>query len=517
MKPTFFLFSIFCFSLLFSQEAPEIEWSRTFGGTDFEEAYDIKQTPDGGYIVVGYTKSNDGDVSENKGEADYWVLKLESNGNLDWEKTYGGSRDDFAYSVLLNPDGGFIVIGQTFSDDGDIGENYGSGFTGDIWIIKIDENGELLYETNLGGAFSERSPTIINANDGGYVIISITESFDFDVSNNHGGSDYWLVKLNENLEIEWEKSYGGSDFEGMMAYNPPKIIQVEDGGFIIAGESQSNDGDLTENFGVNDFWIFRTNNLGELIWQKSYGGSSYDFAQSILKLSNGNYFITGFSKSTDGDISDPFGDNPNDIWAIMIDDSGELIWDKSFGGYSSEYGVTVNESIDNNIVMGNVSISDDGDVSHNYGGFDVWITKININGEIIWEKNYGGSGADLINNTIISSDDKIVFAGLSRSDDFDLEMNNGETDFWIVKLGPDQMSTSEINPSQISIYPNPVKDVLNFSEKLENIEIHSVSGQKVWEVKEGMLLNVNYLMSGTYFLKAKTLKGERVNLKFIKK
>lgn len=515
MKSFILLFSIFSFSILFAQQAPEIEWSRNYGGSDFEEAYDIKQTPDGGYIVVGYTMSIDGDVSENKGESDYWLLKLNSMGNIEWEKSYGGSNEDYAYSVVLTQDGGYLVAGQSFSNDGDVGENYGSEFTSDIWLIKISGSGELISKKNLGGSFSERFPTIIKTSDG-FALISITESSDFDVSNNYGGSDYWLVKLSEDLEIQWEKSYGGSLFEGMMAYNPPKVIQLEDGGFIISGESESNNGDLTENYGNNDFWIFQTNNVGELVWQKSYGGNGYDFAQSIIKLSNGNYFITGFSTSIDGNISNPFGENPMDIWTIMIDESGELIWEKSYGGFSSDYGSTIVEATDGSIIMGSVSLSDDGNVSNNYGAFDVWVAKINLNGEIIWEKNYGGSAVELIDNTILSSDGKIIFAGLSRSEDFDLEMNNGETDFWIVKLGSEQMSTSEINSSQISIYPNPVKNILNFSEELNDIQIFNLAGQKVLESSDKNKINVSHLNSGTFVLKAKNQKGKSVQLKFIK-
>src|SRR5690606_35963085 len=337
-----------------------------------------------------------------------------------------------------------------------------------------------------------------------------------DILMNHGGTDYWLVKLNSSMEIEWSRTYGGSSNEGSL--DVASIAKTNDGGFIVGGNSRSIDGDLSGNFGSSDYWVFKTNQFGDLEWQKSYGGSGEDVGISVIELAGGDYIVTGYTSSADGDVSFNYSDDGNtDIWVVRINQEGNLVWEKSLGNVDSEWGFSVLESNDGNIVLASAIMSSGGDIGNHYGNFDSWITKLNLNGEIIWEKSYGGNELELVNKIKITNNEQLIFAGTSASNDFDLTNNYGFRDAWVVKLAPEQMSTSESNSTEISIFPNPVKNILNFSEKLNDIQIFNLAGQRVLNVSDKNSINVSPLNPGTYLLKAKNQKGENIQLKFIKK
>ena len=189
-----FLFSI----VLLAQ--PSIEWQKCLGGTDEERSSSIQQTTDGGYIVAGYTNSNDGDVSANHGRADFWVVKLKSTGVIDWQKTLGGSNDDYAYSIQQTPDGAYIVTGLSISNDGDVSDKHGGL---DFWIIKLKSTGNIDWQKCLGGSGFDVAKSIQQTTDGGYIIAGYTKSNDDDVSGNHGDYDFWVVKLStDNTDIQ---------------------------------------------------------------------------------------------------------------------------------------------------------------------------------------------------------------------------------------------------------------------------------------------------------------------------
>ena len=188
-------------------QAPAIEWERSYGGSSGDFARAIQQTADGGYIVVGFSHSQDGDVTENHGKFDFWIVKLNLKGNIVWQKSLGGSRADTAHSVQQTTDGGYIVAGYSNSDDGDV-----SGHRGmyDYWVIKLDAEGNLIWQRTLGGKGMDMATSVQQTKDGGYIAIGFSYSDDGDVSGNHGDSDYWVVKLNGEGDIIWQKSLGGS-------------------------------------------------------------------------------------------------------------------------------------------------------------------------------------------------------------------------------------------------------------------------------------------------------------------
>ncbi|MBM7560374.1 Ig-like domain-containing protein [Marinitoga litoralis] len=247
-------------SIVYSFTTKINQWQKTFGGSDLDSAHSIEQTTDGGFIVAGYTKSNDGDVTGNHGlySYDYWIIKLDENGNLEWQKTFGGSDSDSAHSIEQTTDGGFIVAGYTKSNDGDVTGNHGGA---DYWIIKLDSNGNLEWQKTFGGSNWDYAQSIEQTTDGGFIVAGYTWSNDGDVTGNHGlySYDYWIIKLDENGNLEWQKTFGGSDSDSAHS-----IEQTTDGGFIVAGSTRSYDGDVTGDKGDYDYWIIKLDESGNL-------------------------------------------------------------------------------------------------------------------------------------------------------------------------------------------------------------------------------------------------------------
>ncbi len=226
------------FQIISSAQIPDIRWEKTYGGSGDDILLDITQDSNDGFITCGISDSKDGDVTGTHDNGDAWIAKITANGKLQWQKSYGGSIYDGGTSVQKTVDRGYIIAGYTFSNDGDILFNHGNS---DFWIIKVDSDGKMEWNKTLGGSGYEDAFSIQQTNDGGYITTGYSNSVDGDVTGNHGDYDYWVVKLNSFGNIQWQKSFGGSGFDF-----PNSIKQTTDGGYIIAGLSSSTDGDISD-------------------------------------------------------------------------------------------------------------------------------------------------------------------------------------------------------------------------------------------------------------------------------
>ena len=416
-------------SFSFSQ-VPNIEWQKCFGGSKTDVARCIKQTTDGGYISVGYTESIDGDVTLNHGGHDVWVQKINSNGVLQWQKCYGGSLDDYGRGIITTSDGGYLISGMTSSNDGDVSGNHTSssghfdawlikissngtiqwqkcyGSTGsesaesviqtsdggyvfsgdcqvnngdvtgnhgneDIWCVKVNSTGKLQWQKSFGGTGDDRSYKINATNDGGYIIAGYTVSFNGDVVGNHGNTDAWILKISSTGTLQWQKCYGGLNREEAQG-----ISLTTDGGYIFVGNSNSSDGDVTLNNGKGDVWVVKISNTGILQWQKSYGGSDSDYAHEILQTSDGGYIITANTNSKDINVTGHHGSD--DGWVLKIDSYGTLIWQKCLGSSSYDDVKDIQITSDGGLIVAGYGARNDGDVSGSHGGlYDAWLVKLN--------------------------------------------------------------------------------------------------------------------------------------------
>jgi len=347
-----------------------IEWQSSLGGSSGDYANCIQQTFDDGYIVSGYSASDDGDVIGNHGGLDYWIVKLNSFGEIEWQNSLGGSLDDYAYSIEQTGDGGYIVAGESASNDGDIIGNRGGI---DYWIVKLDSSGSILWQRSLGGSLDDVAESIQQTSDDGFIVAGKTASYDGDVSGNHGNGDYWVVKLDSSGSLEWQRSLGGSSYD--WAYS---IEQTGDNGYIVAGRSYSNDGDVGEHHGTPgdcaDYWVAKLDSSGSIEWQHSFGGIHDDLAYSIQQTADNGYIVAGYSLSNDGDISGNHGEY--DSWILKLSSSGSLEWQRPLGGSEGDFAYYIQQTSDDGFIMAGFSRSNDGDVSGNHGYEDYWVVKL---------------------------------------------------------------------------------------------------------------------------------------------
>jgi hypothetical protein len=482
-KIILFLFSINCFS-----QVPVMEWQKSYGGSHQDLPFCIQQTNDGGYITAGYTLSTDGNITINHGDADFWIVKTNSNGVIEWQKTFGGTDYEYAFDIVQTSDNGYIVAGYTASNNGDITLN--RGIT-DYWIVKLNATGTLQWQKTYGGSSIDYAYSIKQASDGGYILLGETLSNNGNVSLNHGSFDIWILKLNSSGTIQWSKTYGGSgsDYASM-------ISLTTDGGYIIAGNTYSNDGDVSGYHNDKDFWFVKINSTGIIQWQKVIGGSQWDFLKAVEQTSDGGYIGVGQSLSNDGDHISPANSQG---WVVKLSSLGLIQWEKAIGNFYVLDLVSVKEKLPGEyVVAGCINYDIYGyPLSQNY-----WITKINNSGNVIWEKMFGGSDIDIATSVIETSDNGYAVVGYSNSTNGDITNGHNIYDFWIVKLSSEQLSTPEPQNNILNIYPNPTSKNLNILT-IDKIIITNLNGKTIFEqTTNNNLINVEDFANGIYFIQA---------------
>jgi len=489
-------------------QAPSIQWQKCYGGTLGDDGTWLEPTSDGGYVIAGATNSTDGDVSSNQGSNDYWVIKIDAVGIIQWQKTYGGSSIEAARCIKQTTDGGYIVAGTSNSNDGDVTGHHGATTSPDHWVIKLSASGVIQWEKSLGGSSVEDGTGVQQTSDGGYLVSGFTQSFDGDVTGIHSGAaDYWIVKLTSNGTIQWQKVYGGSaDDVGLSAQ------QTTDGGFVIVGSSYSNNGDVTGHHNSTsyiDYWVVKTDSMGTIQWQKSLGGSYDDEANVIQQTSDGGYIIAGQSVSNDGDVSGNHGLS-RDTWIVKLDNSGVIMWQQSYGGTGTDIAFSIHEISTGGYVFAGSSDSNDGDVSGNHGVMDIWAAKISASGVLAWQKCMGGSASENCRRVKQTSDGGFILVGGTGSVDGDITFNHGQGEVWVIKLDP-LNSVDEVNAKDAAlIYPNPAQNELYIyasSEEwarsvcyLSNALGERILFDKVAYDQNRILLGLSHLPNGIYYL-----------------
>ncbi|MFL1010824.1 hypothetical protein [Flavisericum labens] len=409
-----------------------VNFIKTIGGSKNESAQAITKTDDGGYAILGHTQSMDGDITNKLNESfDYWLIKFDKNNNTVWQKTYGGTDNDRGKDINQTNDGGFALIGFSQSNDGDITENNGAG---DFWVIKTGAAGEIIWEKSYGFLGADTGTSIIQTYDNGFLLTGVLDVSASQGQGNskstrkmHAGGDYWAIKLNTFGEKEWSKFYGGTFTD-----TPYDAIQTADNGYIIVGSSDSDDVDIKGNNGSYDFWVIKISEGGTLLWEKSFGGSEIDEAYAITQSNDGNYIIVGDTRSDDQDVS--FNNGAADLWVIKISPTGDLLWEKTYGGTSFDVGRSVSKTNDDGFIISGSSRSADGNITKNNGQNDAWIVKIDTNGNLIWQKTIGGSNTDFAHDTIELDNSRIITVGESSSSDFDIKRNQGFNDVLIFEI-----------------------------------------------------------------------------------
>ena len=371
------------------------QWVRTYGGDGDDRAKTIQQTSDGGYIVLGNT------ISFGFGSSDIWILKLASDGSIEWEKTYGEDGVDEGASIEQTLDGGYIVAARS--------ESF-SPASYDVLILKLASDGSIEWQKLYGGDDSDGAYSVQQTNDGGYIVAGYTTFYQTNLT------DFWIIKLSSNGNIEWNRTYGESLRE--TAYS---IQQTFDGGYIVGG--------TIESFGAGsiDVWIVKLASDGTVEWQKAYGERDGEGFSSVRQTIDGGYIVAGSIIF--------FGAGQYDFWIFKLSSEGDIEWNKTFGGNLGDRPSSIQPTFDGGYIVAGTT------ESYGMGSFDIWILKLSFDGTIEWEKTYGGSqreGETYIQETLEGG---YIVAGSTAS--YGVELH----DMLVLKLLPN----GDINPSCVFI------------------------------------------------------------------
>ena len=507
------------FGINANAQPPVIKWQHSFGGSALDHIKGFQQTSDSGFIVCGYTRSNDGDVGGNHGDEsqhDAWVLRLDKNGNLLWQKCLGGSKDDELTCILQMRDGRFAAAGFALSDDGDLQSNLGKP---DCWFVIMDASGNIVLQKTYGGSGGETIYSIDETNDSGFIMAGFTESVDRDVTKNFGGQDYWVIKTDKHGAVDWQKSYGN---KGTNIAN--SVRRTFDGGYIIAGVSECVAGDTTmrNQHEGNDYWVIKTDANGEVKWQQAYGGTKNDVPKCIIQSNDSNYVLTGQTNSNDGDLERRKSNDVLDVWTLCLSQQGNIYWQQTLGGSDIDGSRTVVQCRDGGFLIGGSTYSNDGDLdNNNRTAADVWLVKLKANGTLDWNKTLGGSKEDNPSAAIETMAGGYAIAADVNSSDNDITTAKGNDDIWVVSLEDGKPPYSN-NCSKIRIFPNPCVNNLHvgLTDEMKNarLTMHSTIGQLVLSNSGEdtyRTFDMGYLQRGLYFITLTTKDDQRCTTKII--
>ncbi len=515
MKKTFIYLTALIQLSIFAQ--PNIVWQNEIGGNDSDAGNSIVKTADGGAIVGGSTSSNDMGINSYHGQGDALITKYTTNGIIEWQKCFGGANFERIFKMIPSIEGGYVFVGTTNSNDGDVSGNHGGISSVDIldlWIVKISVLGNIEWQKCMGGTKADVARDVIQTSDGNYIVAGDSYSSDGDLQTNFGGPDYFLTKISNTGNIIWKKSYGGSgwDYAHSLSVNTNNEI-------IVVGRTTSFDNDISGFHGGEDSWVLKLNSLGNIIWKKCYGGTGGESFNSAIFDGN-NWVLAGRTYSTDGDISSNNGGSGGDAWLVKIDENGTIIWEKTIGGTYSEHANAVIVTADNNLLICGSAKSNDLDF---VGNTNVWndfnedegngfLAKISIDGILQWVKFIGDSNHIAEFNSISENSQGEIFTTgyIAPITTFSENMLN-------LKFSNEANLVKVNDAIDFKIYPNPANtfikiDLSNiaFTDNI-SMRITSSNGQEVYSTKitqKEFTIDVsNWSASETYFVNILDDKG----------
>ena len=434
MLRNLFIFIFFCgcvkSEFIITNKNYELDNIKTFGGSDDDEANDIINTSDGGFMVIGSSKSNDGLIQNKMDlESDIILMKFDSDKSIEWVKNYGGSRDDRGQSVVEVSGIGYALLGYSMSNDGDASRN--EGFH-DNWVILIDSIGNIIWEKSYGFSGHDHAYNIIKTKDGnlffnGFLDVTASRGLGstekVEKSIKHGVGEFWCHKIDLDGNILWRKYFGGTNND--RSYDS---IETADGDFIIVGSSESSDNDISSPKGSYDIWVIKLSSNGDFLWERSYGGSKYETANSIIQSSDKKIHILGSTLSDDKDISFQMGSS--DVYLLTIDSDGNLLSGQTFGGSNFDMGKKIEIDNKDNLWLTGYSRSLDFDLSFNKGKNDAVLVQLSKNRILKKVLAIGAEGEDIANSLIHFNENEIIVAGYSDSrGDYFVENKGGKDIF----------------------------------------------------------------------------------------
>ncbi len=486
-----------CLLTVYFSNAQDLLWEKSYGGKHAEYLFDAQPTPDYGFILAGSSISgktgNKEDV--NKGDLDYWLWKMDEKGDLDWQKSFGGSGVDLLYSVKLTTDGGFILAGISNSNKG-LDKKVDAKGQDDFWIIKLDAKGNELWQQTIGGSGQEKLQTICQTADGGYVIGGTSASYKtrkddkglldaFGKSEDtRGNLDYWIVKLKKDGKIEWQKTLGGIYVDELK-----DLVVLPNGNILAGGYSNSPEsGDKTQdNYGMGDFWLVELSNDGQLLWQQTLGAEADDNLFAIELTSDGGFIVGGNSNSASSNMKSKASKNGSDFWILKFDKDKMLQWQETYDYGTKDVLTSIVENKDGSFLIGGYAQSEQTNETtakfkkaDKEGINDYIALKIKANGEEIWTQTAGSKGEEVLKKLFETRDGGYLLAGTSNGTaSKDKNSTMGGADFWVVKLKDTTKPEKEKAP--IEAIPNPAETftnvIIGFEYESGTANLYDISGR----------------------------------------
>lgn len=375
-----------------SSSAPETQWSKTYGGVGDEQATSIIQTSDGGFALAGWTDSF------GSGNPDFWLVRTNSEGEPLWNRTYDNHGQlDYAWGLVQTRDGGFALCGHTSPSPAEAGM--------DMWLVRTDSEGNAIWNVTYGGSGSDVVRALVETDDGGFILAGHTKSPEW----SNGNSDVWLVKVNSTGGIEWSRNYGGPLFDETW-----NIIKTDDGGYAVAAFTGPG-------LGPYDLWLIKTDSLGIMQWNVTYGGTGDDSPFSLVQTYDGGYAIAGFTTS--------YGAGDRDFWLVRTGSNGQMLWNKTYGGTGLDWAYKIVQTTDGGFALAGWTNS------FGAGGADFWLVHTDSEGNQLWNMTYGGSADDHAYSMVQTGDGGFALVGDTNS------FGAGGLDVWLVKIGPPTRNT----------------------------------------------------------------------------
>ncbi len=500
------------FTVLEKQTPGETAYNLRFGGSGTDRFTVVIKTKDGGYLAGGYSASGiSGDKSEaSKGGYDYWIVKIDKNGVKLWDKTYGGTGHDYLNRIIATHDGGYLLGGSSTSDSGgDKTEN--SRGSQDYWIVKITGTGEKEWDHTYGGSGLDDLRKVNQLTAGEYILAGTSNSpVSGDKSQSRqGGKDYWVLKIDATGTKIWDKRYGGRSDDYLETFT-----KTTDGGFLLAGYSASGkSGEKSQaSKGSRDYWLVRIDSNGKKVWDKAYGGSGRDELYSIGRTRSNEFFVAGHSTSGISGDKTQASQGDSDYWMLLLNQKGEKIWDKSFGGSGEETLRSIIQTKEGGYILAGSSDSNmSGDKTQvSQGSTDYWIVKTDASGTKLWDRRFGGNSQEELRFIQKTNEGGYILGGRSDSgiSGDRTQPSQGGTDYWFVQVptngGPvaapaasaqvarlgSQTETASGAEVHLQAYPNPFwhKVALSFTlpqDQPVTVKVYNSQGREIATLYQG--------------------------------
>jgi hypothetical protein len=519
----------FLLLLIFTCNAqiPEIQWQQCFGSSENDDKNAVVEIHNG-YLFAIHIAADEPGITNYHGSGDIWLINTDSIGSIIWERCIGGSNGDIPRKIEKINNDEFFIYGYTFSTDGDV-QSGNNGFS-DLWVVKINSQGDIIWEKTYGCIGHDVPRDLINTPDGGFVMIDRIGVGGGDVSQFYGSGDIWMCKCDSMGNIEWEKTLGNQWLDNgisMIINSEDNIMMIG----AVAHYGGIVDCDVDDGYG--DVWIVELSLSGEIIWQNCYGGSYYDLGYQIIETEEGYIIAASSTSNDGdvsghhGTAGIP-PDGWADIWIVKLNNMGEIIWENSFGGTEIESPIYITETENGNIVSIGITRSDDGDVSGNHSipsHPDIWYVNLSPEGEILSQHCYGGwrdERLDTKHQILKKGDYNYVIAAATNymdgNDDIQCEINtNMYYDAWIFEIKDTTVGISQTPQNEtLKVYPNPANNYVVFEtenpanviarearpRQSHTITISNTYGQQIaiLQVKDNKTVwDTRSINSGVYF------------------